>query len=673
MPPRYLRKASSTPLEPCSEFMVEACDIAPADQCCGVLPCTLCLEWEVYGEATAYGSASFTGSTWEGSVGGHSFLSYWEVPTLPDFYPTPELGSNSIGMSFSAFVEATYTMGSPVDEPGREANETQHDESVGAFNIAKSVVSQDQYYAVMGTNPSHFLNPKNTAVEMVSWDDAYAFCIRLSKLPAEVAMGRTYRLPTEAEWEYACRSGATGAYFFGADPANLPTYGWFATNSAGETQELQAKVPNSAGLFDTHGNVWEWTTEANEANGIVRGGAWDSTAAQCRSASRRVVDPTTKANNIGFRVVMVQGPPLPIPQFGECEYVVTLDGEEVYRATCYEGASCRYPGGSVGVTIGYDEGTLTWAKHQPRPLALVVDPDTGCNDFFCGTCRCTCECLCVTITTIGTVLSGEICNTTYSDCDPPVWEGTVAGYYLLVELGRDDYGNCIITLTADGEEAEPVLATGCSDMSASVTLYDGTIISVVCKQCGACSSGCLNGCCPGTNIENSVFTDTDCGPGALGCPDVPTRSGVTCLSGIGSISTCSPPAELQAEVGSDTCNSFCINDMNLVGSLGTYTFDAVLVCSQTGGMGRAFIMYSGTAPPGLSTGVWIETEGGFTCPDCSGENSGTEQTVEMWFDVFVNCGMCNASAIVQGEESTYCSPDSLYSMRIYFSGSVTCD
>jgi len=439
MIPNYLKRSSPTRLKPCAERMVDTCDVDATDGCCGVIPCKLCLEWEVYGEDIAYGSADFAGSSWTGTVGGHSFVSYWQ------------------------------------------------------------------------------------------------------------------------------------------------------RNS-----------------------------------------------------------------------------------YDECEYIVTLDDEEVYRATCYEGASCRNPSGDVDVSTAYLEGTLRWSKFDPRELALIVDPDTGCNDFFCGACRCTCECLCITITTIGTVLSGEICNTTYSDCDPPVWGGTVAGYHLLVELGRDDYGNCTITLTADGEEAGPVIATGCSDMSASVTLYDDTIISVVCKQC-ACSSGCLNGCCPGSNIEDVVFVDTDCGPGALGCPDISARSGSSCLTGIGMISTCSPPEELQAEVGPDTCNAFCINDMNVAGSLGTYTFDAVLVCSQTGGMGRAFIMYSGTAPPGLSTGVWIETEGGFTCPDCSGENSGTQQTVEMWFDVFVNCGICNASSIVYGEESTYCSPDSLYSLRIYFSGGVTCD
>jgi hypothetical protein len=239
--------------------MVEACDAAPADQCCGALPCTLCLELEIYGEATTYGTATFGGSSWNGTVGGLAFVSYWE----------------------------------------------------------RSYLS------------------------------------------------------------------------------------------------------------------------------------------------------------------------------GECEYVVTLDGEEVYRATCYEGASCRDPGGSVGVTIGYDEGTLTWTKHEPRPLALTIDPDTGCNDFFCGTCRCTCRALCVEVAEViayGFVdtYSGELSDSSYSDCDPPVWSGTIGNFEISLALDRDDYGNCIVRATANGEETT-ALVTGCDDISGTVELYDGSSFTFRCKDCNQCA------------------------------------------------------------------------------------------------------------------------------------------------------------------------------------------
>jgi hypothetical protein len=181
---------------------------------------------------------------------------------------------------------------------------------------------------------------------------------------------------------------------------------------------------------------------------------------------------------------------------GECEYVVTLDGEEVYRATCYEGASCRDPGGSVGVTIGYDEGTLSWAKHEPRPLAVTVDPDTGCNDFFCGTCRCTCRTLCVDVFenlfSYGTqyavdTYSGTLTDTAYSDCDPPAWEGTIGNFEIRLALGRDSYGNCIVTATANGEESI-VSVTGCEDLSGTVELYDGSYFTFRCNDCNNCAT-----------------------------------------------------------------------------------------------------------------------------------------------------------------------------------------
>jgi hypothetical protein len=243
------------------------------------------------------------------------------------------------------------------------------------------------------------------------------------------------------------------------------------------------KPANAKGLVDAHGNVWEWVANSRldgaAGEQVIRGGGWNSTAAECRSASRTLIDETTTRNDIGFRVVMVRSP---IPQIGECEYIVTLDGEEVYRATCYEGASCRDPGGSVGVTIGYDEGTLSWAKYEPRELKLIDHPETGCRTYFCGDCRCSVDCLCVTILDGGTPVLGEICDTSYSECDPPVWEGTVGDYELSVRLDRDENGDCVVIATVDGEEQEPSPVVGCADMSASIELY-GVTIELVAKQC----------------------------------------------------------------------------------------------------------------------------------------------------------------------------------------------
>lgn len=199
----------------------------------------------------------------------------------------------------------------------------------------------------------------------------------------------------------------------------------------------------------------------------------------------------------------------------ECEFIVTFDNVEVYRATCYQGASCRNPSGEVAASIGYEDGTLRWGVYVPRELPIVVDPDTGCRDFFCGTCRCTCECLCVTVTPYnGEVVTGELCDTAY-DCDGPVWAGTIGYYDLSFALGRDQYGECTLTATVDGEEQEPVSASGCTSLTASITLASGDVIDIRCKEC-SCEGDVDNTlCCTGR-----CYPGVDSDPG--NCPGLPS-------------------------------------------------------------------------------------------------------------------------------------------------------
>lgn len=255
MIPNYLKRSSPTRLKPCAERMVDTCDVAATDGCCGVIPCKLCLEWEAYGEDSAYGSADFGGSSWSGTVGGGSFVAYWE---------------------------------------------------------------------------------------------------------------------------------------------------------------------------------------------------------------RNIYD--------------------------ECEFVVVFDGDEVYRQTCYDGASCRNPGGEASASIGYEEGTLRWGVYDARELPLHKDPEGGCRDFFCGDCRCSCRALCVDVREVvyGDFIDtyyGELTDTAYSDCDPPVWSGTIGNFEISLALGRDIYGNCIVTPTVNGDEGEAISVVGCSDMSGTVELYDGSSFTFRCKQC----------------------------------------------------------------------------------------------------------------------------------------------------------------------------------------------
>lgn len=267
MPPRYLKRSSPTRLKPCQERTVATCDAVPADQCCGVIPCGLCIEWETAYDI-AQSSATFSTSSWTGTVGGISFASYWE---------------------------------------------------------------------------------------------------------------------------------------------------------------------------------------RNES--------------------------------------------------GECEYVVIFGGYEVYRANCYEGASCRNPAGEVETTVGTETGTLSWSVYEPRELELIDDPETGCRDFLCDSCRCSCDCLCVVITEYGgDVIRGEICDIAYS-CDPPTWAGAVGYYELSLTLGRDQYGNCIITPTVDGVEMDAVAAPGCGSMAATITTPGGDTIQVDCKRCSceqATPEDVCNPCPPGT-------------------------------------------------------------------------------------------------------------------------------------------------------------------------------
>ena len=147
------------------------------------------------------------------------------------------------------------------------------------FYFGAYVVTQGEYQRVMGTNPSEFsatgkgkdkvgdLDTKHFPVETVSWDDVLEFCRKLSEMPEEKASGRTYLLPSEAQWEYACRAGSTGRFSFSSGRSGIPKefdenvlfdYGWFNGNSGGMTHKVGGKPANAWGLCDMHGNVWEW-------------------------------------------------------------------------------------------------------------------------------------------------------------------------------------------------------------------------------------------------------------------------------------------------------------------------------------------------------------------------------------------------------------------------------
>ncbi len=237
----------------------------------------------------------------------------------PAFGQQPKKITNSIGMKLVLIPAGSFTMGSPVGEVGRKDNETPHEVTISkSYYLGVYEVTQEQYEKVIGSNPSKFKGAKNP-VENLSWEDAVSFCKKLSEIPKEKAAGRSYRLPTEAEWEYACRAGSTTAYCFGDSAESLEEHAWFGERG-GTTHPVGEKKANRWGLYDMHGNVWEWCQDVYEtslsgaatdpqgpnegAYRVFRGGGWVNGAANCRAAYRCPGGPAGLSSVNGFRVAL---------------------------------------------------------------------------------------------------------------------------------------------------------------------------------------------------------------------------------------------------------------------------------------------------------------------------------------------------------------------------------
>ncbi|MEI8172484.1 MAG: SUMF1/EgtB/PvdO family nonheme iron enzyme, partial [Deltaproteobacteria bacterium] len=171
--------------------------------------------------------------------------------------------------------------------------------TITGFWVGKLEVTQRQYEKIMSVNPSYFKNPDNP-VEKTDWTDATKFCEKLSHIS-----GRRYTLPSEAQWEYACRAGSKGRFCFGDNPSALGDYCWFKDNAQGATHPAGAKKPNSWGIHDMHGNVWEWCDTITPTGlRVLRGGCWFDNANDCVATIREVHPLSTVNHGVGFRVVM---------------------------------------------------------------------------------------------------------------------------------------------------------------------------------------------------------------------------------------------------------------------------------------------------------------------------------------------------------------------------------
>ena len=250
-----------------------------------------------------------------------------------------QVKTNSIGMKLKLIPAGEFLMGSPISEPGRENRETQHRVKITQpFYMGLYTVTQSQWMAVMGTRPwaekPDTKEGSDYPATYVSHFDAAKFCQKLSELE-----NTTYRLPTEAKWEYACRARTKTAYCFADTADQLEQYAWFdeTTDNSGEgcAHGVGQKFPNAFGLHDMHGNVWEWCSDwfewhlvsANKRKGgrkikhalpsrvdpngptsgsyrVFRGGGWSSAAVDCRSASRSRGNPSYRSGSSGFRVCL---------------------------------------------------------------------------------------------------------------------------------------------------------------------------------------------------------------------------------------------------------------------------------------------------------------------------------------------------------------------------------
>jgi formylglycine-generating enzyme required for sulfatase activity len=258
----------------------------------------------------------------------------------------PKKITNSIGMKLVLIPKGQFMMGSPRYEEGGSDYEThQHEVEISEeYYLGVYEVTQAQYMRVMGTNPSWFTEDTEAVlrnglgadprwfkkssgqrsvsavhpVERVSWEDAVEFCKKLSELPEEKKTGRTYRLPTEAEWAHACLAGSKSAWSYFDRDSDLLDYAWFGGNSKGHSHPVGEKKPNEWGLYDMYGNVWEWCSDLNGAYPegdkggwfrVARGGGWGGG----RSIRARL-GPSDRGNDFGFRVALS---PSTTPQGGD--------------------------------------------------------------------------------------------------------------------------------------------------------------------------------------------------------------------------------------------------------------------------------------------------------------------------------------------------------------------
>jgi formylglycine-generating enzyme required for sulfatase activity len=222
-------------------------------------------------------------------------------------------------MAFASVPAGSFSMGSPSSESERGSDEGPvHTVNIQSFELMTTEVTQAMWEEVMGTNPSNFTGDPNRPVENVSWNDCQEFITRIN----DFDLSYTYSLPSEAEWEYACRAGTTTRYYWGNDPnsTEIDQYAWYTDNSNSTTHPVGQKLPNAWGLYDMSGNVLEWCADwyhesysgaptdgsawvsPSGSYRVIRGGSWNYSAGGCRAADRYGIGPDSGVDFLGFRL-----------------------------------------------------------------------------------------------------------------------------------------------------------------------------------------------------------------------------------------------------------------------------------------------------------------------------------------------------------------------------------
>ena len=251
----------------------------------------------------------------DGTVTAADITALYDVMLNGEPSNTTEYTVNGVTFAMVNVEGGTFTMGANAGDTNASDNENPaHQVTVGAFAMGQTEVTQALWQAVMGTNPSHFVDA-NKPVEKVSWDDCQEFIAKLNEMT-----GKNFRLPTESEWEFAARGGNKSNNNLYAGSNDIAQVAWYDDNSGDISQIVATKAANELGLFDMTGNVWEWcsdwfgdysadeqTNPAGPATGeetLLRGGIWCSSAKKCRNSKRFGAAPDFADDDMGLRLAM---------------------------------------------------------------------------------------------------------------------------------------------------------------------------------------------------------------------------------------------------------------------------------------------------------------------------------------------------------------------------------